>query len=285
MKYIFGLFIVAIATAFVWMQDKPQQRETSPESEIAIENPSIENPTLESRFRVPSGYERISVAENSFAQFLRGLPLKPKGSLVTFFDGSQLYNNNGGYVAVIDLPIGSKNLHQCADAVIRLRADYLRQVGKQDAIHFNFTNGMRVDYKKWQEGFRIQVNEARTKTKWVKTTEPNDSYDSYWDYLEQIFMFAGTASLEKELKPRAWKEMQIGDVLILGGHPGHAVIIVDMAEHKETGAKLFMVAQSFMPAQDLHIINSPEVTSPWYSADLPLNITSWSFTKDNLKYF
>ena len=43
-------------------------------------------------------------------------------------------------------------------------------------------------------------------------------------------------------------EMQIGDVFIRGGSPGHCVIVVDMAVHQETGEKLFMLAQSYMPA-------------------------------------
>lgn len=42
----------------------------------------------------------------------------------------------------------------------------------------------------------------------------------------------GTASLNKELIPVANpKAMDVGDVFIQGGFPGHAVLIVDLAEN------------------------------------------------------
>jgi hypothetical protein len=50
------------------------------------------------------------------------------------------------------MEIGNKDLHQCADAVMRLRAEYLWNEERYDKIHFNFTNGFRVDYTKWIEG-------------------------------------------------------------------------------------------------------------------------------------
>ena len=52
--------------------------------------------------------------------------------------------------------------------------------------------------------------------------------------------------------------MQIGDVLIQGGSPGHAVIVVDMAENPATGEKLYLLAQSYMPAQDIQSAGEPE---------------------------
>lgn len=46
--------------------------------------------------------------------------------------------------------------------------------------------------------------------------------------------------------------------------------VIDMAIDAKTGKKLFMVAQSYMPAQDIHILvnrNKPSV-SPWYELDV-----------------
>ena len=54
-----------------------------------------------------------------------------------------------------------------------------------------------------------------------------------------VFAYAGTASLAKELNPTAVQEMKIGDVFIVGGSPGHCVIVVDMAENRSTGEKSF----------------------------------------------
>ena len=256
----------------------------TPKKATRIAQPPFDPNSLYHRFPVPEGYKRLTVNAGSFGDYLRALPLKPEGSKIGVFNGTEL----GGetiHAAVIDLPIGDKDLHQCADAVIRLRAEYFWSQKKYKEIHFNFTNGMRIDYDKWRKGYRIKVNDSQTKTSWQLTAQPDDSYESFWEYMEQIFLYAGTASLEKELRTRRYSDMHIGDVLIIGGFPGHAVIIVDMAKHVETGEKIYMVAQSFMPAQELHVITSTEAFSPWYRLDKRPNLTSWGFEKSHLKHF
>lgn len=251
-------------------------------SELAI---TLNGNTVETRFPVPHGFERTNESTNSFGYFLRNLPLKKAGSLVKYYDGDAKADD--AYTAVVDLPIGNKDLHQCADAVMRLRADYLFKQKQYDKIHFNFTNGFRVDYIKWAEGNRIAVK--GNKTSWVKKEKPDYSAKTYWNYLEQIFQFAGTASLEKELKPiTSVSDIQIGDVFIKGGFPGHAVIVVDMAKNKQ-GKKIFLLAQSYMPAQELQILKNPNNAkmSPWYSEEFgeTLITPEWTFKKAHLKRF
>jgi hypothetical protein len=62
--------------------------------------------------------------------------------------------------------------------------------------------------------------------------------------------------------------MQIGDVLIRGGSPGHAMLVVDMAED-DKGHKIYMLSQGYMPAQDIHIVKNPSdpTKSPWFSLE------------------
>jgi len=234
----------------------------------------------------PQGYQIQKHSKDSYAHFLQNLPLKPKGSPIKYFDGrTKSYFSE--YVAVIDLPIGNKDLHQCADAVMRLRADYLYQSEQYDKIHFNFTNGMRVDYTNWMQGKRIKVD--GNKTNWYQAKEASNTAEDYWNYLEQIWMYAGTLSLSKELKPRAIENIEIGDVFIQGGSPGHAIIVVNMATQESSGEKLILLAQSYMPAQEIHILTNPdsENLSPWYSTkDLDQLITpEWTFNANDLKYF
>ena len=85
-------------------------------------------------------------------------------------------------------------------------------------------------------------------------------------------------------------QMKIGDVFIKGGSPGHALIIVDMAINPKTNKKLFMIAQSYMPAQDIHIlINKNNTTiSPWYELDekaTEIETAEWTFEGNQLKRF
>ncbi|MEM6800633.1 MAG: DUF4846 domain-containing protein [Bacteroidota bacterium] len=278
---IFGCKLESKDSQYANQADLSLQAEKKPESLV---NP--EGKTLESRFHLPEGYERLKVVENSFAHYLRHLKLKGHGGSVSYFDGRKK-TNRGVYEAVVDLPIGKRDLHQCADAVMRLWAEHHFEQKDFDKIHFNFTNGFRVEYNEWRKGKRIVVKGNRSY--WSPSASPSDSYQSFWKYMEIIFSYAGTLSLEKELKAVSVKDMQIGDVFIQGGSPGHAIIVVDMAEHTESGKKIFMLAQSYMPAQETQILKNPhdESISPWYTLDFGENLYTpeWNFRAADLKRF
>ncbi|UTW67763.1 DUF4846 domain-containing protein [bacterium SCSIO 12643] len=237
------------------------------------------------RFAPPEGYQRKYLDRNSFAHYLRHLQLKPIGSKVLYYNGD-VKPNDEVYVAVVDLPIGRKDLHQCADAVMRLRADYLYAQKRYEDIHFNFTNGFRVDYSEYIKGKRIVVQ--RNKTYWKQSAAPSNTPNDFKRYKEQIYMYAGTLSLSKELIPVKIENMQIGDVFIQGGSPGHAVIVVDMVENDQ-GEKMFMLAQSYMPAQEIQILENPADPgiSPWYHLEgwVDLYTPEWNFIDEDLKRF
>ncbi len=237
------------------------------------------------RFNAPKGFERTELKRDEFGSYLRNLPLKPQGAKVLHYDGSEKWNHDV-YEAVVDLPIGSKDLHQCADAVMRLRAEYLWRQKRYNEIHFHFTNGFDVPYEKWMNGYRVVVQ--GNKTSWTTTAKaPSNTYVDFWNYLETIFMYAGTLSLSRELNAVSENALQIGDVFIQGGSPGHAVIVVDVALNKQTGEKKFILAQSYMPAQELQILINPKGNGVWYSERQldPLETPEWTFSIGSLKRF
>jgi len=286
MKNHFYLFLAVISiTLSCTSQDNIEASDIDEKLPVKTTIINTEGTTIESRFNVPAEFERVSVEPNSFEAYLRSLPLKPNGSEVHYYDGR--IKSNNVYSAVVDLAIGKRDLHQCADAVMRLRAEYLWNEKKYDQIHFNFTNGFRVDYSKWMQGQRIAFN--GNKTYWTSGGTASNTYASFWKYMELIFTYAGTLSLDKELHSKPIDEMKIGDVFIHGGSPGHAVIVVDMAINKETNEKVFMIAQSYMPAQETQILwnlNQTE-SSPWYSVNFGENLKTpeWTFNKSDLKAF
>ncbi|HHW47513.1 MAG TPA: DUF4846 domain-containing protein [Clostridiaceae bacterium] len=241
--------------------------------------------TVEERIEVPKGFKRVNVIAGSFAEYLRTLPLKPHGSKVKYYDGNE--KPSEVYEAVIDIDVGDRDLQQCADAVMRLWAEYLYSRGFFDKIHFNFTNGFNAEYTKWRQGHRIKVE--GNKVYWVKEAEASNDYDSFRKYLNMVFAYAGTLSLSKEMKKVPLENMAIGDVFIEGGSPGHCVIVIDMAENVETGEKLFILAQSYMPAQDIHILKNPANGdgNPWYTVNFGevLKTPEWEFTRDQLMRF
>ncbi len=243
--------------------------------------------TIASRFAPPPGYHRTSETPGSFGDWLRHLPLKPEGSPVHLYDG-RLKPNQQAHCAVIDIDAGDSDLQQCADAVMRLRAEYLYSRAAYNRIHFNFTSGDTAHYSRWRQGFRPVVHGNRVD--WRNSATADDSYDNFRDYLDSVFMYAGTWSLSQELHPRRnARDIAIGDVFIKGGFPGHAVIVVDMAVDPESGDKAFLLAQSYMPAQDIHVLRNPASRdgSPWYH--LPRNgklrTPEWDFRITELKTF
>ena len=269
-------------------QTQSHDSSTSKKSKQENVHPLIQNDTalsLENRIPSPPGFTRTSIPKNSFPNYLRSIGLKPSGELVHYFNG-RTKAKRGVYTAVVDLAIGKKDLHQCADAIMRLRAEYLWRNEKYDDIHFNFTNGFKVDYTEWMSGKRMIVK--GNESYWNQQNNPSNSYDDFWNYMELIFMYAGTASLEKELKPIPILDMQIGDIFIQGGHPGHAVIVMDMAINKN-GQKIYLLAQSYMPAQEIQILVNPmnENLSPWYelNEEEVIQTPEWTFNKGDLKLF
>ncbi|MDR6550659.1 hypothetical protein J2736_001846 [Paenibacillus qinlingensis] len=57
------------------------------------------------RIAVPKGYERVSVEDDSYGNYLRNLPLKPHGSKVHLFNGE--LKAKEVYEAVLDVDVGS----------------------------------------------------------------------------------------------------------------------------------------------------------------------------------
>jgi hypothetical protein len=254
-------------------QKNPSKNDISIEMESSEHNASLINPngsTIKTRFHVPSGFTRKEYNPNSFENFLQNLPLKKNGALVHLFDGS-IKENYGIYLGVVDLSIGKKDLHQCADAVMRLRAEYLFSQKKHDQISFLTASGKKLGYIVWLNG-----------------REPNKN--NFWDYLEALFNVANTTSLNKQLTSKPIEKLEIGDVFIYpwqGRMYGHAIIVVDKCVNSEGKVK-FMLAQSFTPAQEIEILDNPnEVGSPWYNLNFgeTLDTPQIDFTKDQLKSF
>jgi hypothetical protein len=236
---------------------------------------------------LPEGYTKTLAVCGSFADWLRHLPVKTGGDTVFLYDGRPK-RNQAAHWGLIDIDTGEKDLQQCADAVIRLRAEYLYSRNLYDQISFNFTSGDPARFRDWIGGMRPTVDGNRVS--WSKSAPVDSSYRGFRDYLDMVFMYAGSYSLQKQLRPVTdLDSIAVGDVFIQGGFPGHAVIVVDVAQNAESGQKIFLLAQSYMPAQDIHILKNPNdtVLSPWYDIDFggKLVTPEWVFGRGDLMRF
>ncbi len=220
--------------------------------------------TLSSRFPPPQGFERQPAARGSFAEWLRGLPMKPEGSPVLIHTGSRKWRQDV-HLAVIDIDIGTRDLQQCADAIMRLRGEWLYANSRIKDIAFNNTKGKPMRFA------------DRSKT----------DYASFRKYMDYVFAWAGTYSLEREMKPVDVADIAIGDVFIKGGFPGHAVLVADLVVNPSTGEKRVLLTQSYMPAQDIHVLKNPSSRdgSAWYATDFgdTLVTPEWNFARSSLR--
>jgi hypothetical protein len=209
------------------------------------------------RFKIPDGYHQITAQPGSFGAYLQSLPLKPVGSHTRTFRGdvaaTDVYT-----AAVIDISVGNEDLQQCADAVMRLRGEYLYQKKRYNEISFHFQSGFRCDYIHYANGYRYHNGS------WALKAKKDYSYSTFMHYMKLVFAYAGTLSLQKELKSvQNANDVKAGDVFIRGGSPGHCFIVLNVVENDEH-KKQFLLAQSFMPAQNIQVL---QYRSPWFSLD------------------
>ncbi len=246
------------------------------------------NSALVQQILTPAAYQREALDKGSFGEWLRYLPLAAAEQKVMLYNGKPKPYQAGAY-RVVDIDIGKGDLQQCADAIMRLKAEYHYSKGEYDAIHFNYTSGDRVAFDDWRRGRKPVVKGNRVAFTALGASADN-SYANFRKYLRSIFTYAGTASLARELKRQKLKDLKVGDLFIQGGFPGHAVLVVDVAAHKQTGKKIFLLAQSYMPAQSIHILRNFEhqnELSPWYPEDFGavLQTPEWDFEASMLCKF
>lgn len=195
--------------------------------------------TVSAAFPPPPGAERID--GGAFGAWLLALRVHDLGVPVRTFAGEIVDHR----ARVVDLPMVSGDLQQCADSAIRLRAEWLR--GRGDEVSFHATSGDPIPWSRWQRGERPYERGGRLA--WRRAAAGT------WDqYLSAVFTWAGTRSLLRDTVPVA--DPRPGDMLLVPGSPGHVVVLLDVARR---GATTFvLLGEGYMPAQNFHVEIGPE---------------------------
>lgn len=218
--------------------------------------------------QLPGIFTRTDVQPSSFGEWLRSIKLR-KDNTVYLYNGEAIERQDLHY-AVLDISTGNKDLQQCADAIMRLKAEYLFQRNEFEKI--NFITGNRVyNFADWLRHTNVAEK---------------DKHALLLEFLEIVFMNCGTYTVEQMTKPVNIHDMQPGDLFVKAGSPGHAMIVVDVATNN-SGKKIYMLAQGYMPAQDMHIVNNmtDASLSPWYEIndDEKIITPGWIFYKTQLR--
>lgn len=223
--------------------------------------------TIKERFSSPKGYHWVNEPPESFAFFIENFPLQKYGSPILQYNGNPITTQNL-HEAIFDIDIGNLDLQQCADAIIRFKAEYLYKNKKYEAIKFHFTSGDVLSWNDYKNGIRAFVSGNSVNFKNAATAD--ETYQNFRNYLDLIFTYAGTISLHQyETKPvTETQHLKTGDILITPGSPGHVVFIAGVSKNKN-GKKLFLLGEGFTPAQSIHILSNPfdSKITPWYELD------------------
>jgi len=234
------------------------------------------------RFEPPDGFARVATGKGTFGNWLRHLPLKPGTPDVLLFDGS-LKGRQDVHAAVIDIDVGSRDLQQCVDACMRLRAEYLWSAGRARDVCFRSVGGLEMKWERWAQGYRPAGRG------WERTAAPASGWRAFRSYLDKVFGTCNTRSQLEQMVPVGEPAaVEIGHVFLNRPDPdsfGHAVMVVDLAADA-SGRRAFLLAQSYMPAQEIHVLRNHRDAgrSPWFVLDegRPLETPEWTFEAQDL---
>ena len=206
--------------------------------------------TIEQAFPVPPGSDRV--ATDAWGDWLRALPLYERDRAVLSYDGRVMAI---GAARVVNVPIGTRDLQQCADSALRLRATWELSVGRSPAFHY--TSGDVSSWAAWAAGTRPRV--SGNKVRFVAdAAAPDSSSGAFEAWLMDLYTYAGTRSLPMDTSPVGTPLP--GDIIVAPGSPGHAVVLLDVAS--DTTYTWVLVGQGFMPAMDFHVLPGP--VSGWF---------------------
>ena len=217
--------------------------------------------TVIQRFSEPQGFQRIKVAEGSFADWLRNLPLKTPGSPVLDFKGCIFKQADDSTVAaVIDLDIQGRRLEQCMDILLRLHSSYFTEIRKQDSLAFPMPDGLMLPWKKWHRGWRPEFKGLHFYLAHKAVTDK--SQQNFQSWLNEIYANIGSHTFYHYYKTIPLADFQIGDFIVRKNRKGHAVMILDMAVNPQ-GQKMVMVGQGDTPACEFYILKNRD-GSVWF---------------------
>lgn len=218
------------------------------------------------RFPAGDGYARVDVVEGSFGDSLRHLPLLPKDAHVVAYDGAVI--DPPWARAVVDLDVGTRDLQQCADSAIRLWAEHrFATRGADDDIVVHATSGDPLPWSRYRAGDRPTVKNNRIVWQ-PKKAAPSSTHATFRRYLDDVFLWAGSRSLERDTVAVVG-DLAPGDLLVVGGSPGHVLVVLDVAEKAGAPPRL-LIGQGFMPAQSFHVLGWFDV-----AADGSVVVPSW----------
>ena len=248
--------------------------------------------TIESKFPIPDGFEREIVSD--YHKWIITQPLK-EDNKVLYYDGDEKPNYDI-WAAVFDYDLGTHEYHQCADASMYLNAKYNWETNSFSKLSFHSCSGDLINYEDYLKGasYKPINNGQNLDTKIYPENSRIDNLNTFKNWMITVWRWANTWSLvnRNDVKSINIMDLRPGDIFIQASDRcevvGHAVSVVDIIINKETGNKKYMLAQSYMPGQEQHVLLNQETGDIWYDLNgNDINTPEWDdpFVSTNLKRF
>jgi len=211
----------------------------------------------------PAGFSRVPAEVGTYAWWLRHLPVLGPAEPLRYHDGTVVPRGNSTVAAIVDLDTGKRDLQQCMDVLLRLRAEYLRAAGLERRIAFRYVGGRYYTWSSWKKGLR--PDRATPDLRLVPRAAWGDSRGNFLHYLQTLYYDTGTMHHQNEPKV-APADLAIGDFFVYApsnAHAtGHAVVVLDLAV-SASGERRIVVGQGDTPATDFHVLRDPK-GSAWF---------------------
>jgi len=238
----------------------------------AVSNPMVAGPARPAKTRLTS--------TTSWAYFLQHLP--EEEGVVLDYKGQEI-SNQGKHFSIINYDVGNRDLQQCADALMRLRAEHLFAQKRFNEIGFHFVSGQFYRFTDYCKGQKPVA--SGNAVRFITTATAVPSRQSLRKYLDLVYTYASTISLAKELKTT--EAFKIGTIVIHPGSPGHCFIITDEAV-ASGGEKLYKLVEGYTPAQTIYVLRNKAEPALGYWHKLKkgtIETSSYMFKSYQLKAF
>jgi hypothetical protein len=218
------------------------------------------------------GYTVFADEAESWTEWLRLLPLAAPGTPVRNYRGEIVVPGDDEHLAaVVAMDLGTQNVQQGADVVLRLHAEWRWWVKDLRMLYLSDAK-VELPLQKWVAGERLVAREG--KPTWIRQAEPKPKLDyaDFRAYLDSVFTWSDSEALLADSVPLAPESLEPGAFFLHEGPPAEVLIVLDVAA-SPAGKRAMLLAQGLNPAEDIHVIR-PNRTSLWFPVrtDQPVRV-------------
>ena len=208
------------------------------------------------------GYSVFTDEPDSWSEWLRLLPLAAPGTPVRNFRGEIVVPGDDEHLAaVVAIDIGSENVQQSADVILRLHAEWRWYVNDRRMLYLSDSKA-ELPLARWFAGERLTTTGAEPT--WTRQAAPKPQRDhaDFRAYLDGVFTWSDGRALLAESVPLAPEKLEPGAFFLHQGAPAEVLVVLDVAT-SPAGKRAMLLAQALNPAENIHVLR-PNRDCVWF---------------------